>query len=418
MVTAYASLETAVSALIQGASAYLIKPLNIDEVLLTVSDAIEKQQLALDNKRLYLEARRELAERKKAEDLFRTVSLMSPAGMYIVQDGKFVYANPQFLRDVGYSEAELLGMETHELVYQEDRERVRQHAIEMLRGFRTTPYEYRGVNHTGYIRWMMETVASIQHQGKRAALGNVLDITSYKQLERKMMEYKELDKLKSGLLSTVSHELRTPLAVIKGYATMLLDYNRNLHEEEKLQNLGSIDRATDRLTELVDHLLDMSRLEAGLLRLEKQPTDIAGLIEEAVTEARLAVPGGRVISRVASLPQVSIDARRIRQVLDNLIDNAVKYSNNGSEVTVEVVNSGTELEVCVIDHGIGISPEDQELVFDRMYRAEQRLTQGSRGLGLGLAVCKGVVEAHGGRIWVDSRLGEGSIFRFVLPLTD
>lgn len=534
MVTAYASLETAVSALIQGASAYLIKPLNIDEVLVTVGEAIEKQQLATENKRLYQEARRELVERKKAEEtvrserdnlirileamgdgvcivspgcgveyvnpalkaefgppdgrrcyqylqageaacpwcpssdafggkitrwewysarhqrtydlvdtplknadggiselmifrditerkqaeeLFRTVSLKSPAGMYVAQDGKFVFANPQFLRDVGFAEGNLLGTDTMALVHPEDRELVRQNAVEMLKGGPSVPYEYRGISKAGETMWLMETVASIQYRGRRAVLGNVLDITTHKQLERRMVEYEELDRLKTNLLSTVSHELRTPLAVIKGYSTLLLDYDRRLVEEEKQQHLSSIDRATDRLTELVEHLLDMSRLDAGLLRLEKVPTSISKLIGEAVAEAQLTAPAGRVTSRVnGKLPRVNIDARRIRQVLDNLVDNAIKYSGDGSKVVIEAEETESELRISVTDRGIGIPPEDIDKVFDRMYRAEQRLSQGSQGLGLGLSVCKGMVEAHGGRIWVESQVGAGSTFHFTLPV--
>jgi signal transduction histidine kinase len=200
---------------------------------------------------------------------------------------------------------------------------------------------------------------------------------------------------------------------------MLLDYGRQLHRSEKQQHLRSIDRATDRLTELVDHLLDMSRMDAGLMKLEKIPTNISVIIEEAVSDAQLTAPTGKVISYVKDwLPVVTIDPRRIRQVLDNLIDNAIKYSGNESSVVIEAECNGTELRISVSDEGIGIPPEDIEKVFDRMYRAEQRLTQGSKGLGLGLSVCRGMVEAHGGRIWVESQVGVGSTFHFTLPVVN
>jgi two-component system sensor histidine kinase KdpD len=200
---------------------------------------------------------------------------------------------------------------------------------------------------------------------------------------------------------------------------MLLDYNYRLPEEEKHQHLRSIDRATDRLTELVDHLLDMSRMDAGLMRLEKAPASISEVIEEAVADAQLTTSPGRVISHVGNgLPVVAFDARRIRQVLDNLIDNAIKYSGEESSVVIEAEQIDRELYIRVTDEGIGIPPEDIERVFDRMYRAEQRLTHGSKGLGLGLSVCKGMVEAHGGHIWVESQVGVGSTFCFTLPLID
>ena len=419
MMTAYASLESAVSALIQGASAYLIKPLNIDEVLLAVGDAIEKQRLVMDNRRLYQEARRELAERRNAEERFEDLSHRSPMGVYIVQDGRYLYTNPQLQSFLGYSEEELLGTDPLKYVHLDDRDIFRENVARMLSAELIQPYEYRVVNKAGDIGWVMETVTTIQYQGRGATLGNNIDITEHKQLETRMVEYEELDELKTNLLSTVSHELRTPLAVIKGYSTMLLDYDRRLPDSEKQQHLKSIDRATDRLTELVDHLLDMSRMDAGLMKLEKAPTNISMIIEEAVSDARLTAPTGKVISNVRNgLPAINVDARRIRQVLDNLIDNAIKYSDKESSVVIESECNDTELCISVTDEGIGIPPEDIEKVFDRMYRAEQRLTQGSKGLGLGLSVCRGMVEAHGGYIWAESQVGVGSTFYFTLPMVN
>ena len=236
-------------------------------------------------------------------------------------------------------------------------------------------------------------------------------------LEKKMIEYEELDKLKTNLLSTVSHELRTPLATIKGYVTLLLDYDRRLKRVEKLEYLASVVNATDRLTELVDHLLDMSRLEAGLLKLQKRPTSISKLIRAAVGEARLRAPGHKIgMDMKGRLPKVNIDVRRIRQVLDNILDNATKYSGEATTVMVKTGVVGTELIVSTADQGIGIPAEDLSRVFDRMYRVEQRLTAGIRGAGLSLAICKGLVEAHGGRIWVESEQGKGSNFHFTLPI--
>ena len=243
-----------------------------------------------------------------------------------------------------------------------------------------------------------------------------VEVERKQQTEQKMVEYEELDRLKSNLLSTVSHELRTPLAIIKGYSTMLVDYDRRLKSAEKQGYLESIDRATDRLSELVDRLLDLSRLEAGLLRLNRQPTSISKLIEETVDETRLRVPGHKIVLKETNkLPMTDIDAGRVRQVLDNIIDNAIKYSKEGTSIVIGAKLIGSGLQVSVADRGIGIPAKDLERVFDRMYRIEQRLTPDTGGAGLGLAICRGLVEAHGGRIWVESRLGKGSTFYFTLP---
>ena len=135
-----------------------------------------------------------------------------------------------------------------------------------------------------------------------------------------------------------------------------------------------------------------------------------------MAEAKLRAPSHEIVADVRQrLARVDIDAKRIRQVLDNLIDNAIKYSGEESEVVVSARRAGQELLISVVDLGRGIPAEDLERVFDRMYRIEQRLAPEVGGVGLGLAICKGLVEAHGGRIWVESELGKGSTFCFTLP---
>jgi K+-sensing histidine kinase KdpD len=251
-------------------------------------------------------------------------------------------------------------------------------------------------------------------------LSLIRQVVERKQLEEKARQLealRELDQLRRQLLATVSHELRTPLASIKGYSTMLLDYDARLEHDEKREYLESIDKATIRLTELVDNLLDMSRLEAGLLKLEKAPISISKLLRETVTEAQVWAPDHRIVLEVTKkLPRVSIDAKRIRQVLDNLIDNASKYSGQGTEILVSTKQVGQELMLSVADQGIGIPAEELPRVFDPMYRIRQRLTPEAGGAGLGLTICKGLVEAHGGRIWMESEEGKGSTCFFTLPL--
>jgi len=236
--------------------------------------------------------------------------------------------------------------------------------------------------------------------------------------ERK--KYEELNKLKSDLLSMVSHELRTPLATIKGYATMLVDYDEKLTSDEKIQSLVSIDKATSRLTYLVDQLLDMSRADAGLLELEMDPANPAALIRQAVAEARLRAPdcSFEVDVPAEGLPPVRMDVTRIRQVLDNLLENAIKYAANGKAVTVSARLHDGDVVFSVTDRGPGIPEHELERIFDRMYRIEPQAGVSAKGLGLGLSICKALVEAHKGRIWAESRPGEGSRFIFTLPLGD
>ena len=414
MVTAYASLETSISALLKGASAYLPKPFNTREVLATVREAVEKQHLAMENKRLYQEAQRELAERKQAEA--RLTSFMNSAtDGFFVLDSKLNYLdiNEAALKITGLTKEEVVGKNVTDV--EPDIEK-------------TGRYDrYMEVIKTGKPFFVDDLIPNPKFGDIQLALSafkvgdglgvTIVDLTERRRLRKKMVEYEEVDKLKTGLLSTVSHELRTPLAIIKGYSTMLLDYGRRLGPEEKDGHLRSIDKATDRLTDLVDHLLDMSRLDAGLLKLDKKLTSVSKVIKEAVAEAQLRAPEHNIVSHMRKrLPRMRIDARRIRAVLDNLIDNAVKYSGQETEVMVSARRARQKLLISVADQGMGIYAEDLERVFDKMYRIEQRLSTDPGGMGLGLALCKALVEAHSGRIWVESEVGKGSTFYFTLPI--
>ena len=198
---------------------------------------------------------------------------------------------------------------------------------------------------------------------------------------------------------------------------MMVDYFSRLNQSEKRDYLKSIDHSTDRLAILVDNLLDTSRMEAGLLKLEKHSTSLAKLIETITTEARLRANHHEIVTRIdKEVPGMNIDAKRIRQVLDNLINNAIKYSPPDTKVTITAKKSDKEVVISVTDRGSGIPREELDNVFDRMYRIEQRLYSGVDGLGLGLYICRRLVEAHGGRIWVESTIGKGSTVFFTLPL--
>jgi PAS domain S-box-containing protein len=254
----------------------------------------------------------------------------------------------------------------------------------------------------------------------RRIYGFFQDITARKHADeehRRMVEYQELDRIKTNLLSLISHELRTPLASIKGYASLLLMYDRKLKKEQKMESLEAIDRSTDRLAELIDHLLDMSRLDAGLLKLTLLPLNPKDIINSAVTEAKLRSPDFEFIREsTGRLPEITADSKRLRQILDNLLENAVKYSPPNTVITIKTEVKAKELQVSVTDQGRGIPVGEYEKIFERMYRIEQRMQKDPGGLGLGLSLCKALVEGHSGRIWVESTVGKGSTFYFTIPL--
>jgi len=360
----------------------------------------------------------DVTEQKQSQELLESVSHSSPLGIYIAQDEKLQFINPQFQQITGFSKAELLGRELLSLVAIEDIDVVKSSMVFTLREASSYPCEYRILTKTGQIKWVMQTVAPIRYTSGEAILGNLMDITERKYLERKVIEYEELSKMKSDLLATVSHELRTPLATIKGYSTMILDYYAKLSTDETKEYLKSIDNSTDRLSKLVDNLLETSRLEAGLLHLEKTPVSVLQLIEGVAAEAVVRDNQRHVFTtRGKKLPRANIDAKRIRQVLDNLIDNATKYSPPGTEIEIAAEQSDGELLLSVTDHGPGIPAGELTNIFDRMYRIEQRVYSGADGMGLGLYICQRLVAAHGGRIWAESTVGKGSTIKFTLPIT-
>ncbi|HEY7064821.1 MAG TPA: ATP-binding protein [Chloroflexota bacterium] len=246
---------------------------------------------------------------------------------------------------------------------------------------------------------------------------------------REIETYRELDRLKSELLQTVSHELRTPLGAIKGFTTTLMEHDRRLSREEKREFLEIIDQESDRLRGLIEDLLDMTKIEAGVLLLDRQAVSAAKLCGEAVKTVASHSPEHRF---QASLPPdlyVEVDPRRVRQVLHNLLENAVKYSPDGGTVHVQAVRSGERgqpggrgadggewVAIGVRDQGIGIARQDLAKVFDRFHRVDNEVGRRVGGSGLGLSICRGIVEAHGGRIWAESEPGAGSTFVFTLPM--
>jgi two-component system, OmpR family, sensor histidine kinase KdpD len=223
------------------------------------------------------------------------------------------------------------------------------------------------------------------------------------------------DELKSALLAAVSHELRTPLASIKAAATSLLDDSVAWDAQTRLDFLTAIDEETDRLTLMVSNLLDLSRIEGGALRPQKDWYDIDEVIADV--QRRLATRTAShplTVTVEPDLPPLRFDYVQIAQVLINLLENAVKYTPAGTPIAVTARRVPGAIEVSVHDHGPGIPPEHQLRLFDKFYRAPS--AQAASGSGIGLAISKGLVEAHGGRIGVESEPGSGTTFRFTLPL--
>jgi two-component system sensor histidine kinase KdpD len=227
------------------------------------------------------------------------------------------------------------------------------------------------------------------------------------------------DALRSALLSSVSHDLRTPLSSIKAAASSLLQEDVEWDEETKRSFALAIEREADRLNRLVGNLLDMSRIEGGALKAEKEWYSIEEVINDVIGHMQTALQDRNVCKDIPdNLPPVELDYLQIDQVLTNLIENAVRYTPPQSPIEIAVKRVDGQMLISIADHGPGIPPYDLERIFDKFYRVSgaKRRNSSVMGTGLGLAVCRGLVEAHGGRIWAENRPEGGTIFRFTLPL--
>jgi two-component system sensor histidine kinase KdpD len=224
----------------------------------------------------------------------------------------------------------------------------------------------------------------------------------------------EREQLRSALLSSVSHDLRTPLAVITGAASTLVDSRSKLDESTELDLSRTILEEAERLNRLIRNLLDMTRLESGTVQVKKEWLSLEEVVGSALNrlESRLGERSVRV-ELPPDLPLVAFDAVLVEQVLINLIENAIKYS--GGPIEIDAVSSPVELRVTVEDRGPGIPPGQEQRVFEKFHRAVSD-RNGTGGAGLGLAICRAIVAAHGGRIWVENREGGGAAFHFTLPL--
>ena len=240
-------------------------------------------------------------------------------------------------------------------------------------------------------------------------------VTLYDNISRKADELAQLNRLKDEFLSTVSHELKTPLTTIKGFVSVILSGEVGPLNEQQLNFLNITDQSVNRLTHLISNLLDISRLNSKV-EMESQPLALGELIKTSVANMALKARenGVALVSSVDSaLPVVHGDPRWITQVIDNLILNAIKYAGKGSNVAVTGRNKGTAAVIGVEDNGPGIPEAEQKLVFEKFYRGKTGTIQ--PGTGLGLAISKSVIEKHGGKIWLESKPGQGARFFFALP---
>ena len=327
-----------------------------------------------------------------------------------------------------------------EVCHPDDRDRLRQARDAATGGERDLDLEFRVLLEEHGERWILlrsrRMVGSDEHINN--VVGMTVDITERKQHEAELerlyltesearAQAEEAVRARDQFLSIASHELRTPLTTVQGYASMLerraRDAANNPARTERIVN--TIVRQTERLNALIEQLLDASRLQRGQFELERHPLDLGDLVSRSADDYRLVLPAevegqpvhAIVLDRGVDHLAVLGDANRLEEVLQNLLNNAVKYSPEGGEIQVRLRRESSDAILEVEDHGVGIDEEALPHLAEPFYRVKSE-DRGDIGFGIGLFVVDEIVKRHGGRVEVESVLGDGSTFRVILPLID
>jgi PAS domain S-box-containing protein len=321
--------------------------------------------------------------------------------------------NPAMERLTGWQESEVLGRFYFEVLRPKDRlgNELGLQDSPLLQAFAGQEVVNREMLITARDgqRFNVSVTASCVRSTKGEPMNGILNV-------RDITRERQQEEQRSTFISVISHELQTPIAIIKGYASTLARTDATFDPGVMRSRLIAVEEEADRLNKLVGNLLYASRIQAGGLQMDIVALDLHTLIESVIRRLearRLNVSVGLDIP--PNLPSVMADRDRIEEVLQNLLDNAVKYSPRERELTIAARATSEEVIVSVKDAGMGISLRDQKQIFDRFQRVGDPLSQATPGAGLGLYICRAIVEAHGGHIWVESTLHQGSTFSFSLP---
>jgi K+-sensing histidine kinase KdpD len=457
MLTGHSSVQNAVQSLNRGAFSYLEKPLDPENLLTVLNRGMEKQRLVFENRQLVNELERHNRVTNTLLSISQAVAqtldlqkIVDSALKKVTEctglEASFIYLREKDKLKLkghhGLSIQTAMEMpkelsttfsifnnltEQSGPIIIEDLKKAKEPGLRSLnivgyRSFAGVPLTILGEN-IGVLgiatdfnqSFTPNTLELLTGIGREIAIA-VRNAQLYEEASS-ARALRELDAMRTEFLANVSHELRTPLAVIKGSANSLLQPDVIFDEQTRREFLVSIDKDADTLTRLVDDLLMISRLEANALEVRKKQsrlTDVISAIKDSLDN--LTVKHHLHISIQDDMPPVNIDEGRIGEVLTNLVENAVKFSDDNTNIYIKAIYKNKEITVSVADEGIGVSPELHKKIFERFFQGDGRKAGRRKGTGLGLAICQGIIEAHGGKIWVESKSGHGAQFSFSLPV--
>jgi two-component system sporulation sensor kinase A len=359
---------------------------------------------------------------RESEERYRHLIENTPDGYFVHHDSIITFVNPSAMRMLGAaSEDDVLGRPIYDFIHPDEVPETHKRVEMIRRGIPTLPFVSRTMRRLDgdYFEAEMGTVRVPTTDGSAMGQTIIRDLTAKRQAEQlqiRALAAEESERLKSNLLSTVSHELRTPLTAVRGYATTVLEYSEYLDKAEMLDYVKGIDSAAQHLEKIVADLLTLSRIEGGVYRLDRTDFDATDFVRNAVTSYLVAHPDHLLhIEPNAKAPLVSADSSRVLQVLHNLLDNARKYGGDASATRIKVSRSDEAITISVRDPGPGVEAEALDQIFQPFVRGSSSLKSDVAGSGLGLAVCKAIIEAHGGRIWASLPEDGGFEVGFSLP---
>ncbi len=356
-------------------------------------------------------------EIKQSRELFRILFHRSPIGTYIIQNGHFRLVNRQLAYILGYEEDELIGRPSLGFVLAEDRDAVRENAVRMLEGGCSLGYEFRIVTKQAKIKWVMETVAPVHYQRKRATLGSLIDVTERKQVEERLKQITgEMQRSNTELEQfayVISHDLQEPLRMVSSYTQLLAKRYGNKLDSDADEFIAYAVDGAKRMQTLLHGLLDYSRV--GTRGKPFSLVNCEHIVEQAMANLKIAIEESGASVSYDVLPTVMGDEGQLVQLFQNLIGNAIKFRREEPlQVHIWAGRRNSVVTFSVNDNGIGINPQHSQSIFEIFRRLHTR--EEYPGTGMGLAICKKIVERHGGHISVQSQPGQGSTFHFSVDM--
>lgn len=465
ILSGYADIQSVVDAINEGQIyKFITKPWDNLELQITIANAVDRYEMSRKNKQLMDDLRQLVDKHEHAEQLYKNLTEQSFAGVYVVQDGVFKLINDNAASYAGYTAAELRGKPSNiMLVHPDDREDHARKSSEMLKGKRKDPYRFRILTKDGQIRWIMETLVSIQYDGHPAILGNSMDITSQKQMEEQLVStLNQLEKAYGDLASVqakiiqqqkmasigqlsagIAHEINNPMGFILGNLGVLEIYARNIESiiniqrdflsysstPERLKDVESewkrlkIDRILGDIHKLIRESVAgadrIKKIVADLMRfsmsdeLEHKPDDInAGLLSVLSMLKNDILKEATLIEDWGQLPLTRCNIGQLSQAFMGIMKNAAQAVGSKGEIRVATRQENNLIVVSISDTGVGIPDDLKERIFEPFFTTREV----GQGMGLGLSTAYDIIKKHNGEITLESAVGKGSTFTIRIPV--